>query len=98
MSVKASDLLPIGSVVRLKGAKKRVIILGVLQEVTGKDGKIKEFDYAGLPYPEGFINAQSVVMFQADEIEMLTFIGYSDEERDEFIKQATEFFDKNSEQ
>jgi hypothetical protein len=33
-------------------------------------------------------------MFNADKIDSISFIGYSDEEREEFINGAEEFFDK----
>ena len=46
------DLLPIGSVVLLKEATKKLVIIGVLQ-VNPNENKI--YDYLAVPYPEGYI-------------------------------------------
>ena len=44
------DLLPIGSVVLLKDATKKLVIIGVLQ-VNAEQNKM--YDYLAVPYPEG---------------------------------------------
>ena len=48
MNVK--ELLPIGSVVLLEGAKKKLMIYGVGQTQLNED---KDYDYIGVVYPEG---------------------------------------------
>lgn len=50
MDIKS--LLPIGTVVLLKGAKKKLMIIGVKQTNAETD---EEFDYLGVIYPEGNI-------------------------------------------
>ena len=45
------NLLPIGSVVLLKDATKKLVIIGILQ-VNPSENKI--YDYLGVPYPEGY--------------------------------------------
>ena len=59
------DLLPIGSVVLLTGAKKRLMIYGVNQKP--EPGDIN--DYLGCIYPEGNISAEYTYLFNKDAIE-----------------------------
>lgn len=66
-------LLPIGSVVLLKGAEKRSTIIGYNTVV--KEDK-KEYDYIGIPYPEGYIDDETMFAFQQEDIEKIGFVGY----------------------
>jgi len=84
-----TEALPVGTVVKLKEVEKRVIIMGVLQQ-TREGDEIKVFDYIGVPYPEGYLNAQSTVLFQQTDIETVFCIGYSDIERQTFIAEMRE--------
>lgn len=77
------ELLPIGSVVLLKNAKKRLMIIGIL---TAKRQDEKLYDYLGVVYPEGFMGADNNFLFDHEDIEEVVFTGYSDEERDLFMK------------
>lgn len=92
MDIKS--LLPIGTVVLLKGAKKKLMIIGVKQTNAETD---EEFDYLGVIYPEGNIGGETQVMFQHDDIEKVFFTGFEDEERDEFIEKLAQFY-SNKEQ
>ncbi|MDR0858014.1 MAG: DUF4176 domain-containing protein, partial [Oscillospiraceae bacterium] len=49
------DLLPVGSVVLLNGADKRLMIYGVLQ-LNPEDGV--QYDYLGCLYPEGYVGLE----------------------------------------
>lgn len=71
------NLLPIGSVVLLKEADKRLMIYGVKQ-VNNEDGTI--YDYIGCLYPEGNIDAEYNFLFQHKDIEKVEFVGYMDAE------------------
>ena len=71
------DLLPIGSVVLLKGGNKRVMICSRIQTRAGED---TIFDYSACFYPEGIVAADSLYFFNHDAIERVYFIGYQDEE------------------
>lgn len=84
-------LLPIGSVVILKNAKKKVMIMGVKQRDLNT-GHV--FDYTALLYPEGFINKNSVFYVMHDAIETVFFRGYEDEEREQFVKMLEEHYSK----
>lgn len=70
------DMLPIGSVVLLKGGDKRIMICGRIQTRAGED---RIYDYAACYYPEG-MDASRMFFFDQDAIERIYFIGYQDEE------------------
>lgn len=71
-------LLPIGSVVLLKESTKRVMIIGVLQK-GGKDPD-KIWDYSGVYFPEGYMAADKVFLFDQSQIGQIYQIGYLDVE------------------
>ena len=54
------DLLPIGSVVLLKDATKKLVIIGVLQ-VNAEQNKM--YDYLAVPYPEGYLGSDNNYLF-----------------------------------
>lgn len=78
-----NDLLPVGSIVLLKNARKRLAIIGVYQ-VNPNENKI--YDYIGVPYPEGFLNTANNYVFNRTDIDEVVFTGYTDVERDYFVK------------
>lgn len=71
------SLLPIGSVVLLKGGKKRLMICGRIQTdvATGIT-----YDYSACYYPDGILNSKELFMFNNDNIKRLFFIGFQDGE------------------
>lgn len=71
------NLLPIGSVVLLNNANKRVMICGRIQTdvATGK-----KYDYSACYYPEGLINSNEMFLFNNEDIKKLYFIGFQDAE------------------
>ncbi len=75
--------LPIGSVILLKDADKRLMIYGRNQKDTGTN---KICDYVGCLYPEGNIDLQHTYIFNHDQIERVFFIGFQDEEELELNK------------
>ena len=74
--------LPIGSVVLLKGGKKRVMIIGFCVMAKEMEGKV--FDYSGCIYPEGLMAANQTCMFDHDQIEKVYYKGFVDEEETSF--------------
>ena len=74
--------LPIGTVVRLKGGTKRVMIIGFCAMAKEKEGKI--FDYTGCIYPEGLLSSDQTAMFDHSQIEQVYFKGFVDDEEKEF--------------
>lgn len=71
------NLLPLGSVVLVKGGNKRVMITGRIQ---ARVGEHKVYDYSACYYPEGIINPKEMFFFDHDAIEQLFFVGFQDEE------------------
>ena len=84
MSARLGDFLPIGSVVKLKEADKRLVIIGAMQQVNEEE-KIKGYEYVGVPYPEGFLNSDSMILFQHEDIENISYLGFADIERQSFL-------------
>lgn len=84
--------LPIGSVVLLKDAKKRIMITGFC--CIGNEDKSKTYDYSGCLYPEGFISSEQTLLFDHNQIEKVYCLGYSDDEEKEFKTKLKEVLSK----
>ena len=69
--------LPIGSVVLLKGADKRLMITGYLKKLAGDDAKV--YDYCGVPFPQGYVDAEAVAVFDHAQIEHIYALGFQNE-------------------
>lgn len=89
------DLLPIGSIVLLKGAEKRLMVYGVKQH--DPENSEVEFDYCGVVYPEGNLGGETTFLFNHDDIGMVQFRGYEDEERKVFLRNLNEYYTALSE-
>lgn len=66
-------LLPIGSVITLNGAKKKMMIIGSSVKVENTN---TVYDYIALPFPEGYIDSEKMFLFYAEDIEEVHFLGY----------------------
>lgn len=75
------NLLPIGSVVLLKGGNKKIMICSRIQTRSGEDAI---YDYSACYYPEGIINPKQMFFFNRDDIERIFFIGFQDSDELEF--------------
>lgn len=75
------ELLPIGSVVLLKGGTKRLMIVG---RVVAREGEEQISDYVGCFYPQGIVDTENLFFFDHDAIEAVFFIGFQDSEELEF--------------
>lgn len=64
------NLLPIGSVVLLKGGNKRVMICGRVQNRAGTN---EIYDYSACFFPEGIVNPGNMFFFNRDAIETVFF-------------------------
>lgn len=73
------QVLPVGSVVLLEDAVKRIMVLGYQQSPTESFERI--YDYIGCTYPEGFIGAEELIMFDHSQIEHIFAIGLQNEEQ-----------------
>lgn len=85
------DLMPIGSVVRLKEAEKKLMIIGIKQ-LNEEKGTVK--DYIGVMYPEGYLNKEVFFTFDQEDVEEIIFEGYRSEEQQNFFAQVSEVLDK----
>ena len=74
--------LPIGTVVLLKGGKKRAMITGFCS--VAQENQEKIYDYSGCVYPEGYLSSNQVCLFDHDQIDKIFFLGYEDEEEKSF--------------
>ena len=84
--------LPIGTVVLLKNAEKKVMITGFASMSPETGDTI--FDYSGCPYPEGFLNYNEVCVFNHDQIDKVFFKGFIDDEELDFKKVLVEQLNK----
>ena len=76
-----NDMLPIGSVVLLKGGDKRVMICGRIQ---AKAGENVIYDYSACYYPEGIVDPSAMFFFNRDAIDTVYFVGFQDKEELDF--------------
>ena len=79
---KYGKYLPIGTVVLLKDAKKRLMINGFCLTTT-ENGQKTMYDYCGVLYPEGVISAKQTFLFNHSQITKIFHLGLvnDDEER-----------------
>ena len=94
MREKKNSLLPIGSVVLLKGGTKRVMVIGFAPKVANTEGKNQKYDiwdYSGCIYPEGLLSSDQILVFDHSQISEVFSVGYEDDEEKEFKKNLTEY-------
>ncbi len=86
--MEINGLLPIGSVVLLQESTKKVMIVGVCQRSAQNPDII--FDYVGVIFPEGFLDADKMILFNNNKIDQVFMIGYQDAEQLAFKNRADE--------
>lgn len=71
------NLLPLGSIVLLSGAERKLMIIGRIVS----DEKMEQiYDYVGVIYPEGLSGDGEQFFFNRDAIDLVLFIGFQDDE------------------
>lgn len=80
--------LPLGTVVLLKNATKRVMITGFAGVSPEHKGQM--FDYSGCVYPEGFSSYKEIFVFNHNQIAKVVSLGYIDDEQIAFEKKLEE--------
>lgn len=70
-------MLPLGSILKLKDAKKSVVVIGY---AVVEEGNVKVWDYLGCPYPTGVIASDQNLLFNTEDIDKVTFLGFTSEE------------------
>lgn len=86
--------LPVGSVVLLEGATKRLMITGFCTMDAENQSVI--YDYCGCLYPEGLISSEETALFNHDQIEKVYHVGFSDEEEVTFKQKLNELINANN--
>ena len=79
---KYGKYLPIGSIVKLKSATKKLMVTGFC--MYDNDGERTLYDYCGCPYPEGMLSNKEAHLFNHDDIEEICHLGVSDDEDKQF--------------
>ena len=79
-------LLPAGTVVTLNGISKKVMIIGICQ--AGLDGI--GHDYSAVPWPEGFLSTDKIILFDDAQIQYVHYCGMQDREQMIFGKTVSE--------
>ncbi len=88
------ELLPLGTVVLLKGGEKRLMICGRIQTNVATN---EVYDYSACYYPEGLISSKELFMFNNENIEKVFFIGFQDTEEFKFRKFINSTLENNGE-
>lgn len=87
-----NKFLPIGSVVSLEGAEKKVMIMGAAIE---RENDKKVYDYIGVPYPEGYVDSETMFLFMAEDIKEIHFIGFVNAELQTFMNKYAKLLENS---
>lgn len=74
--------LPVGTVVLLKNATKKVMVTGFCS--MAEEDRTKIYDYCGCVYPEGYLTSSQTCLFNHDQIDKIYYMGYQDDEEKQF--------------
>ncbi len=86
--MRMEDYLPVGSVVLLKNAGKKLVVIGIKQVV---EEDHREFDYMGLLYPEGYLTKELIYVFNHEDIMDVIFRGYHNPEREQYLAKMEDY-------
>ena len=76
--MKENEIIPLGSIVKVKQIKDYIMLIGVRQIADGE-----KYDYSGCVHPYGFLGIDKLLFFNSDQIEEVIFKGYFDDEAKE---------------
>lgn len=82
------NFLPIGTVVLLKEATKKIMIIGYL--ASDKENEKVIYDYIACLYPEGIVSSQQYLLFNHEQIDKIFYKGYDGEERKDLLDRLLE--------
>lgn len=86
------DLLPIGSVIKLKKGDSNVMITGYYTRA--KAGSEKVFDYSGCPFPIGITRINDIGLFNKDMIKSIVFLGKTGPYERNYLRELSLFESK----
>ena len=85
--------LPIGTVVILKGASKKIMVTGFMP----LDSKNNEqYDYLACPFPEGYISSNEYLLFNHSQIDKIFYMGFENEESTDFNNVIHKFLEQEN--
>lgn len=73
-----NEILPLGSVVRVKDVDEKVLIVGLYSVVYDKD--IIVYDYQAVSYPKGLTLSDRIYSFNTDDVIEIVHRGYESED------------------
>lgn len=85
-------LLPVGSVVLVKEANKKMMIIGILQT-----SEKTRYDYMAVLYPEGYLSQEHIYLFNHEDIEEIAYIGFMGAEHQVFRSELAGLLEKMDE-
>ena len=88
--------LPLGSVVRLRDGKLKLMVVSRALRVPAANGEPYYFDYGAVAYPNGLVSPE-MAYFQLDTVEEVYHWGYSDEEDLQGLESIHRFLDEHPE-
>jgi len=91
--VMEQKFLPLGTVVLLKNADRKIMITGYVTYDTEQPEKV--YDYCGCIYPEGVISTDKNLLFDHTQIEKVIYMGYVDEEQKSFQEKLLSLLNEN---
>ena len=95
MNNVGEKFLPLGTVVMLKGASKRLMITGFCT-MAAEEAEGVMYDYSGCMYPEGIISSDQTALFNHDQIEKVYHMGLVDQEEKDFKVKLSQLLYANS--
>lgn len=87
-----TEFLPLGSVVRLNGGVKKVVIIA-RAVATKINQEVKYFEYGGSLYPEGLLG-DTILYFNNEDIQKIEYKGYVDEDETIMVHNLNESIQK----
>ena len=84
-------ILPIGTVIMLKGGNHRLMVTGYAQKLQNDDAL---YDYVSCLWPEGYSGPDKSYVFNGDAVEMIYFIGYQTDGQQVFASEIDEAMKK----
>lgn len=86
------NILPIGSIVRLKNGQEKLMILN-RAPLFNNEGVLGYFEYSACIYPNGQ-TGQNVFFFNEEDIEEVLFEGFKDADEETFCDTFNEKIEK----
>lgn len=90
---KIENLLPVGTIVRLKDGIKTIMVTGFFP-VSSDDNKM--YDYSACFYPEGLISSEINMLFNHEQVDEILYSGYNSKEHQDFKSKLKEYVANNT--